>query len=144
MMSQPEQHDYLEKAERNFEMAKELRMDNPNAAANRLYYALYQLMVLNAEHDCIQYQSFIDRNGRHYNFWRHELLCDHCEVILAALLNNGIRNCRSVSDRAKCFKKCFENRVTADYKPKSVGEQEIDWGPAEELYVTLVTHFMGG
>jgi len=121
----PEDWDRLrKKAEDNFEMAEHLLKDHPNAAANRLYYALYQLLKARYKLERLnpsqlvyhsRYTKKTKQDDDKDDYYRHEVV-------------GWWDNLRKIGHdrRRKLVRECFSARKVADYFPRDVDRDALE------------------
>lgn len=106
---------HAKKARENLRASRALMVQGfPNAAASRMYYALYLAAVHALEKQGRKPSEFQDEPG----YWRHEIIRSNASLVRQ----------RSGKDRMKdsaLYNAVFEMRVTADYDPASVETDQL-------------------
>jgi uncharacterized protein (UPF0332 family) len=106
---------YAKKARENMQASRALMVQGfPNAAASRMYYALYLAAVHALEKQGHKPSAFQDEPG----YWRHEIIRNNASLVRQ----------RRGKDRMKdsaLYNAVFEMRVTADYDAASVETDQL-------------------
>lgn len=109
---------YKKKAKENFSLARSCQATHPNAAASRVYYALFLGAVSEFERLKIEPQK-IDRGAAEAMAergvkWTHSFVKNNCRMI-------GLE-----PEQCQTIRLAWTLRVTADYLDKAVDKLELE------------------